>query len=261
MEIVLTFVLAGIAILLNTMRMIKRMHNYLQIQNTIESSFDVSMIDVSGQTEYVRCFSHQWALDNIVRQKPGWLGTKIYEYLRDNTFSASICILLILGVTVILSGLVIVHSINILGEALVVLLFSGVILIGPEESRSAEEYLRVVRRIKTSVLNAEDYAYVKLAIASIKRWIYRSAAIGVLLIITAPNAYSLMSSVAMLISIVTSLIIIQPALILLEFHFVATILYVMVMVVLVFYMIPKEINRILKRGKSTEKEEERTIII
>ncbi len=261
LELAYVFTLAGIVILANTVLMARRLRDYMKVQRLLESSFDVSSIDVSGRTEYVRCLSHQWAMDNVVRDRPGWLGTRVYEYLRDNTFSASICILLIVGVSVLLSGILIVRSIAVLGGASIVLLFSVLALLGPEGPRSAEMYLRFMLRVNKSSLNAEDYAYTRLAISSIRGWLYKSTLIAILLLIMAPNAYSVMSTTAMLISLVIDILIVEPAVFLLNIHLMVALGYIVIMTILILYLGPREVRSILKKRGMPEEDTERSIMI
>ena len=245
----LAFLISGIIVLIYTVWRNRERRVFTEFQNRLRMSRDVEGLDLSGETPYTDCYAHEWIMDNVVRKRHGRLGLKVQEKLRDNPIFGVMSITLLLGSAAMVIGTVLIVSIIMFGPPILILAGTVLILIGPGNVKMSEELLKALLAQDFERLNSEDYAYVALSNRQIKVWIRTSMVIGVVFLALAPVGDLLPIFVGETIGAFVGLVLIQPALTLANTSFVLSLAYIVVLMVVVFYFIPKAIITSIKNRR------------
>ncbi|MHA1770354.1 MAG: hypothetical protein ACTSYL_00375 [Candidatus Thorarchaeota archaeon] len=251
-ELAITFFSMGLLILGVTARSILRARRYSEFKSKLAETFDVTDLDLTGETAYVRCVSHEWAMDNISRRKYGKMSKKIHELLADNTLFGAIMVGIFAGISSILIGLSFVEGSSVLGASLGIILLGAAVLIGPGDPKVSSTYLDKIMETDMQDLCKEDYVYVNLAVNNITGWLKISAIVGIMFIIISPWADMVPTIIAGGLSLVVTALIFNPALAIAAISFPLAFLYMTVMAVLLFYFIPRTIVRLIRHDSKEE---------
>ncbi|MEM2142222.1 MAG: hypothetical protein QXS20_01455 [Candidatus Thorarchaeota archaeon] len=230
--------LTGVLLVVRTLFRARRLSRTSKLKHLLESRIDVSRVDTSGNGEYVRCLSHQWMIDRTVYRYEGRFTAKILGLLRDRTFVSFLAIGLMLGWSAMILGALMVDAISLMGGGLLFLVVGGLVALGPDEARLCEEYLDDLNTVAIERLNEEDYVYLVLAIRQVRKWTLSSALIGMVMIAMAPYADSILPALSVLLSSVVVLIVVGPALALLDLSVILSVVYIAVLTPLIFLLLP-----------------------
>ena len=251
-ELTIAFLAMGLLVLGLTAHKMRRAMSYTQFRRQLEDTFDVSQLDLSGETEYVRCVSHEWTMDNVSRRKYGKVFRGINELMSENTLFGTIVVAIFAGVSSVLIGLALVEGAIALGAAFGAFFITGIVVIGPGDAKVSQEYLEAIMKTDAQRLCSEDYVYVNLAVNSIRSWLKISLAFGLLLIVVSPWADLLPTVVAGVLSLVVTVLIFEPAMAIAPVNFPLAFLYMVIMGVLLFYLIPRTIIRLYRHESEEE---------
>ncbi len=249
----------GAAILLLVVMRARHLRRFSTVKTKLEAAFDLSDLDFSGRTEYARCYSHQWALNNLYYKKHGRLGSHLQDQLRENTLVTFMLLALVLGSSAVVIGLLIVGSVVALGGAALIIFIGALIGVGPGEPRSSEEFLSHVSAVPLAELSGEDYVYVRIALRSIRRWIFISVAAGVVFLVGSPWAEMLPDLVGAVVAAVVGRLILEPALFLASISFVLSLLYMSAAIPVLFFFVPRALIRVLRKNPSETSAAKKTV--
>ncbi len=252
MELNIAFAALGGLVIIYTIWRSRKLEGYSHILTSIELIYDVSNIDLSGETKYINCISHRWVIDSVVRKKHGRIGTKFQEQLYDNTLGAALLLGYILGVAAVILTLVFVRSIEVVGMSLVVFFFGFFILLGPGSARVSEELLEELSEHPIEELCKEDYSYAKIAHSTIRRWLMISGILGIVIVLVAPFAEMLPSNFALAIAVFTEYVIWNPALFLSEIWFPLALIYMAAILPAFFLLIWKAVSNFREADEGSE---------
>lgn len=253
MEIPISLVFSGILILLVTLWRARNIKTYFKFRRKFEDTFDVQDIDLSGETEYTHCFSHEWVRDNVVRRKHSKLGNTLQDHLTYNTLSATIWIGLFAGMVSLIIGVILVQSLVVIGSAAFVIMFGALIALGPGDPKVSDELLQALQKTEFEKLNEEDYSYVALAIASIRKWLIISSFIGVAFLMLAPVGDTLPWFLGFVIATFTNYLIWIPTNAIAEFSFPLALLYMASVLPILMYVVPKLIQVAIRKRSGKKK--------
>ena len=253
MEIPISLAFSGILILLVTLWRARNIKTYFEFRRKFEDTFDVQNIDLSGETEYTHCFSHEWVRDNIVRRKHNKLGNTLQDHLTYNTLAATIWIGLFAGTITLIIGVILVQSLVVIGSAVFVIMFGALIALGPGDPKASDELLQALQKTEFDKLNKEDYSYVALAVTSIRKWLIISGLIGVAFLMLAPVGDLLPWVLGFVIATFTNYLIWIPTNAIAEFSFPLAILYMASVLPILMYVVPKLIRMAIRKKKGEKK--------
>lgn len=226
MEYTLGFLITGTFILLATLYRLRKIRQHSELQQSIREKFDVSSLDLTGNTRYVSCYSHNWVMNNISRKSHSRIGAILQDHLADNTLLAGMWI----GFVVVTSSMIItilfVESLRAIGTVVVIFLVGSLIALGPGGPRYSESLLDAVMKIKIDELNAQDYVYVKIANDTIKRSIAVNVLLALVFILISPWAEILPILLAQGIAFLTVYLIWEPASLFLNINIAFAIIYI-----------------------------------
>ena len=253
MEIPISLAFSGILILLVTLWRARNFKAYSEFRMKFEDTFDVQDIDLSGETEYTHCFSHEWVRDNVVKKKHSKLGIVIQDHLTYNTLAAGIWIGLFVGIVSLIIGVLLVHSLVAIGSAVFVIMFGALIALGPGDPKVSDELLQALQKIEFEMLNKEDYSYVALAVTSIRKWLIISGVIGVAFLTLAPVGDLLPWFLAYAIATFTNYVIWGPTHAIAEFSLPLALIYMASVLPILMYVVPKLIRIAIKKKSGKKK--------
>ncbi|MFW9788786.1 MAG: hypothetical protein ACFFE2_09130 [Candidatus Thorarchaeota archaeon] len=226
MEITIGLLLTGLFILLVTVYRIRKVVAHRQLQHELRESYDVSGLDLSGNTRYASCFSHSWVMDNITRKSHSRIGAKLQEYLANNTLFAGIWIGLVVGLSSMFLTFLFVQSLRTIGTVIIIFAVGALIALGPGGPRYAENLLDAVRKSEIEDLNAQDFVYVKIANDTIARSILINMILASLFIILAPWGEMLPGLFAQAIALFSAGLLWDPALVLMQYNLGIALFYI-----------------------------------
>ncbi len=218
MEFTIALLVTGLFILLFTMFRLRKYRQHQELQNKLSNTYDITSLDLSGNTQYASCFSHEWVMKNITNKSHSRLGSALQDYLADSTLIAGMWIGFTIFISSVLLTLLFVESLRAIGSIIFVFLVGVLVAVGPGEPRYAEDLLDAVQENEIKELNAQDFVYVKIANETIKHFAILNIIIAVLLITISPWGDMLPSLLAQGIALFTAKIIWEPALLLLEYN-------------------------------------------
>ncbi|MHA1906382.1 MAG: hypothetical protein ACW98Y_03730 [Candidatus Thorarchaeota archaeon] len=252
MELSLTFLATGIAIVVYHLWRARRLGKYSTLTESLASDYDVTDLDRSGDTSYTNCTSHRWVIDNLGRKKHGKLGSKLQERLFDKTLSTFIFIAFILGSGALIIGILLIRSIEVAGMSIFVILVGVLVILGPGDTKVSEELLLELSNHKIQELCREDYVYAQLALDSVRKWITRASVIGIAVIVISPWAEAIPMGIALAVSSFTTYIIWNPALVLSEISWPLAITYLVIVFPVMLYAITRVYRRIRRSYEESE---------
>jgi hypothetical protein len=254
MEYTIGLMITGVFILIVTIYRLKNVRKHRRFQDELRDTYDVTGLDLSGNTRYASCYSHKWVLDNITRQSHSRFGSMLQDHLANNTLIAGIWIGFIVGISSMLLTFLLVQSLRAIGTVIIIFIVGFMIAVGPSGPRVSEKLLDAVMEKEVSDLNAQDFVYVKIANDTITRSVFINATIALLFIVSAPWGGMLPGLLAQGIAIITVNLIWEPALYLLQYNFAAALGYIGVFLGLSSFVC-------LKLGKRIISQEEEAPVI
>ncbi len=248
MELQIAFLVTGILIVAVAIFRIRKIPEFSAFQTRLEETYDVTEIDLSGETEYTNCFAHEWVYDNMTIRKHGRMGNAFQSYLMSNTLAAAIWIGLLMGMISVIVGFLFIEGIQTLGVAIVVFMAGILVMIGPGEPRVSEELLDALIAAEYSRLCKNDFVYVKIAVDSIKKWGIINLMIGISCIAIFPVGDLVPSAIAWSIAAFSNLLLWGPAFFLADFSLLLALLYLAGVIPFLIYLFTRIIAMISKRG-------------
>lgn len=226
MEYTIGLFITGLFILVCTLYRRRKMAIHQKLQQNLEETYDVSNLDLSGNTQYARCYSHKWVIDNVTKKSHSKIGSLFQDHLANNTLLAAIWIGIIVGTSSIIIVLLFIESMRTIGTVVVIFILGALIALGPGGPRYSENLLDAVLNNEITDLNAHDFVYVKIANDTIRKSVIINASLGLLFILISPWAEMLPTLLALGIAFVTVYLIWEPALVLMNIHLALALVYV-----------------------------------
>jgi hypothetical protein len=161
-EMIVSLALTGAIVLISAFGRLRYFGRYWTLKRTLEDSFDVSDVELSGRTEYTNCFSHRWVIENMTRTKHGRIGGWFQSQLMYSTL------------------------LTLIGGALLVFFFGSIIAVGPGGPKYSEELLLALSALNQDEYQKGDYAYLRVALKSITVWTILSLIVGIAFLVSAP---------------------------------------------------------------------------
>ncbi|MGQ4871417.1 MAG: hypothetical protein ACP6IT_06235 [Candidatus Thorarchaeota archaeon] len=252
----IAFVATGCLILAVTLLRLRRLRQYKAIAKDLERRFNVADLDLSGETQYTDCFSHEWVINNISRRRYGRVSRGIQNFMSDNTLVGSLLMGVVVGAAAVIIGLLFIKSVSTLGAAVGVFFVGALVAMGPSGPRLSEQLLVAISKAPPDSIRKEDYVYVRLAIDSITGWERTALLLGVAFIIISPWADLVPGAIAFGIATLASRLILEPAQAIAAVNFPLAFLYMVGMVVILFYYVPRTLLRLVRRKEPEEEREE-----
>ena len=252
MEYNIGFFVTGLFILLVTAYRLRKIRTHHALQNELEMTYDVSNLDVSGNTRYISCFSHNWVMENIAKHTHSRFGAMLQEHLANSTLIAGIWIGLVVGLSSMFLTFFFVESLRTIGTVIIIFIVGAMIAIGPGGPRYSEEFLDAVREHEIDELNAQDYVYVKIANDTIKRSVVLNLILAILFIVISPWGDLVPTALAATIAFFSVNILWTPASVFLQINVAYAIVYIATVIVIMSFICFKIGQRII----SPEEEEE-----
>lgn len=218
--------ITGVFILFVTLYRIRKVRSHRGLQHEIQDSYDVSGLDLSGNTQYISCYSHTWVMDNITKQSHGRFGAMLQDHLANSTLLAGMWIGFIVGISSMLLTFLLVQSLRAIGTVIIIFIVGFMIALGPSGPRYSEELLDAVMKKEIDELNAQDFVYVTIANNTVKRSAIINVTLAVVFIAIAPWGEMLPGLLAQGIAIVTVNLIWEPALYLLNYNVGIALIYI-----------------------------------
>lgn len=226
MEYTIGLLITGSFILLVTLYRLRKFRQHRVLQHQIQDTYDVSNLDVSGNTRYVSCYSHTWVMDNISTKSHSKIGAMMQDHLANNTLLAGIWIGLVVGTSSMLLTLLLVQSLRAIGTVIVIFLVGAMIALGPSGPRYSENLLDAVMANQIDDLNAQDFVYVKIANDTIRRAAIVNVVLASAFIIISPWGDMLPILLAQGVALFTVFLIWEPAKLLLDVNIAVALLYI-----------------------------------
>lgn len=159
--------------------------------------FGNDSVDLSGQTEYTRCISHNWAMQNLVRRKHSKRGEALQEVMMENTLAGAMIGGLILGASSLVIVLLLFQSFILAGEAVFVIVGAVYLIWGSGNVEMSYNFLTWLGEQESERLELGDLAYAEISRQAIVRWQRTLAVIGVVSILVAPWGNMFMEGLAL----------------------------------------------------------------
>jgi hypothetical protein len=185
-EMIASLALTGAIVLISAFGRLRYFGKYWTLKRTLEGSFDVSDVDISGRTEYANCFSQQWLIENMTKTKHGRIGGWFQRQLMYSTLMTIIWFGILLGSIGLLLGLFIVSALLLLGGALLIFFFGSLIALGPGGPKYSEELLLALTALNQDEYKIGDYAFLRVALKSVTLWTTISFIVGGTFLVSAP---------------------------------------------------------------------------
>lgn len=185
-EMIVSLALTGAIVLISAFGRLRYFGKYWTLKRTLEGSFDVSDIDISGRTEYANCFSQQWVIENMTRTKHGRIGDWFQRQMMYSTLITIVWFGILIGSIGLLFGLFIVSALLLVGGALLIFFFGSLIAVGPGGPKYSEELLLALTALNQDEYQKGDYAFLRVALKSVTLWTTVSFIIGGTFIVSAP---------------------------------------------------------------------------
>jgi hypothetical protein len=226
MEYIIGLLITGSFILLVALYRLRKVRQHHGLQHQIQEAYDVSNLDLSGNTRYASCYSHDWVMNNISKKSHSRIGAMLQDHLANNTLLAGMWIGLIVGTSSMLLTLLLVQSLRTIGTVIVIFVVGALIALGPGGPRYSEGLLDAVMKNQIENLNAQDFVYVKLANDTIRRAIIANIVLASVFIITAPWGDMLPTLLAQGVAVFTVNLIWEPAFFLLNINIAFALIYI-----------------------------------
>jgi hypothetical protein len=185
-ELIVSLALTGAIVIISAFGRFRYFRTYWTLKRTLEGSFDVSDVDISGRTEYANCFSHKWVIENMTRTKHGRIGGWFQHQMMYSTLITVIWFGVVIGSFGFLFGLFIVSAFRVVGGALFIFFFGALIAVGPGGPKYSEELLLALTALNQEEYQKGDYAFLRVALKSVTLWTILAFIIGSTFLISAP---------------------------------------------------------------------------
>jgi len=226
MEYTIGLIVTGVFILIVTFYRMRKLKVHRRLEDQLRDNYDVAGLDVSGNTQYVSCFSHRWVMDNITKRSHSRFGVMLQEHLANNTLIAGIWIGIIVGISSMLLTFFFVQSLRAIGTVIVIFAFGLLIALGSSSPRYSENLLDAVLANEMDELNAQDFVYVKIANNTIRNAILMNVAFAILFILLAPWGDLLPGLLAQMIAYISAYLIWEPAMYLMGINVAVALIYI-----------------------------------
>ncbi len=226
MEYTIGLVVTGIFILVVALYRVRKITIHRRLQKNLQETYDISNLDLSGNTQYASCYSHQWVMDNITRKSHSRIGAIFQEHLANNTLFAAMWVGFLVGISSLVITLLLIQSLRVIGTVIVIFILGMLIALGPGGPRYSESFLDAVLEKEIEELNAQDFVYVKIANDTILRSVIVNVSLGLLFILISPWADMIPVLLAQVIAIVTVMLIWEPAVVLFNYNIGLALLYI-----------------------------------
>lgn len=237
-ELIMSLGLTGAIVIISAFGRLRYFGKYWTLKRTLEDSFDVSDVDVSGRTEYANCFSQQWVIENMIRTKHGRIGGWFQRQMMYSTLITVLWFGILLGSFGLLFGLFIVNAFLLLGGALLIFFFGSIIAVGPGGPKYSEELLLALTALNQDDYQKGDYAYLRVALKSIVLWTILSLIIGITFLISAPYGTLLFDTIGGAFLVFGDALLWGPMFVLFEVWPPIGILYISLVTPFIFLIIP-----------------------
>ncbi|NWF95578.1 MAG: hypothetical protein HXY34_05510 [Candidatus Thorarchaeota archaeon] len=254
MDLGVAFIVSGVLVLVRTAIRGRGLVQLEKHGDRIRQYYDVSSLDPSAQGVPSECYSHKWAMENISSDRPTHLRLFFEDILNTRTLAAFLVIALVMSSAAVILTLLLVESIALFGGAVAVFAMTFLVILGPSGPRISEKYLEDLGKADWRSLCAHDYLYFKIAVDSVRQWTARSAIIGITFILLAPWAQEVPTLVAHCISTLIVYLVLYPALTLAGWSLALAMVYIGLVIVLAFYIIPRAVWTRFSGGRSEEEE-------
>ncbi|MFX1559294.1 MAG: hypothetical protein ACFFBL_01780 [Promethearchaeota archaeon] len=185
-EIIVSLALTGAIVLISAFDRFRYFRKYWTLKRTLEASFDVNDVDLSGNTEYANCFSQQWVIENMTRTKHGRIGGWFQNQMMYSTLITVIWFGILVGSFGFIFGIFLVSAYMLLGGAVLIFFFGSLIAMGPGGPKYSEELLLALSALDEDEYQKGDYAYFRVALRSVTLWTILSFIIGGVFLVSAP---------------------------------------------------------------------------
>ncbi len=216
---------AGSMVIAVSLLRARKLAYFSALLSRFEESFDLSQIDTSGRTEYTRCFSHRWLFDKIPMKD----SHRLVELIRDKVNESPLLGFLLVAIFLFSSSLILIlislGAVSVLGISLPILTAGVIVSLGPGTLNTSKSLLQAIYAQWPTTLVEEDYVYAKIAHETMRNWQIISYSIGGAFLLLAPFGESIGIVVAYLVAQVTLFALWNPALYLLEYWAVFSVLY------------------------------------
>ncbi len=203
----------------------RKLAYFSTLLSRFEESFDLSQIDTSGGTEYTRCFSHRWLFDKITMKD----SHRLIELIRNQVDESPLLGFLLVAIVLFSSSLILVlislGAVSVMGISVPILIASVIVSLGPGTLNTSESLLQAIDAQWPATVVKEDYVYAKIAYETMQNWQTMSYSAGVAFLLLAPFGENIGIIVAYLVAQVSLLVLWNPALVLLEYWAVFSVLY------------------------------------
>ncbi|TFG33850.1 hypothetical protein EU527_06365 [Candidatus Thorarchaeota archaeon] len=226
MEFTIGLFITGLFIFIVTLYRLRKVKQHHRLEELIRERYDVSSLDLSGSTQYVDCYSHNWVIDNISRKTHSKIGSKFQDLLANNTLIAGIWVGLLVSISSMLMVFLLLESLRSIGTVIIIFGAGMLIAIGPGGPRYAENLLDAIMQNSIDELNTHDYVYVKIANDTIKRSIIVNVIFASVFLLISPWGDLLPILLAQGIAYFSVNILLEPALFLLNFNIAFALFYI-----------------------------------
>ncbi|MBS3795411.1 MAG: hypothetical protein KGY80_10960 [Candidatus Thorarchaeota archaeon] len=237
MEVAMALFLTGCYLVILAMWRKRKLTSYSRLLAHFDDYFNLDKLDASGNTEYTECFSHRWVMKEITTPEPGRLTSIFQEHMKDNALFGSLWVGFILAASSMILVLLLLGAIRALGFALPIFAVGIIMSFGSSSLKESEQLLNTVQSVFPSGIAVEDYLYVKIAYDTLERWVILSGVVGGGLMLVSPFGEYIPTLAAFIIAQVARFILWAPALFLLKYSVVLTILYLGLGVILISHVI------------------------
>ena len=248
-EMIVSLAVTGAIILISAFGRLRYFGRYWTLKKTLEASFDVSDVDLSGRTEYANCFSQRWVIDNMTRTKHGRIGGWFQRQMMYSTLLTVIWFGILIGSFGFIFGIFIVSAFMLLGGALLIFSFGALIAVGPGGPKYSEELLLALAVLNQDEYKKGDYAYLRVALKSVTIWTILSLIIGSVFLVSAPYGTLLFDTIGVAVLLFGDALLWGPMFGLFEVWPPLGVLYISLMTPFIFIIIPLIVYLIYRRIK------------
>ncbi|MHA1938960.1 MAG: hypothetical protein ACW97O_12185 [Candidatus Thorarchaeota archaeon] len=189
-------ILFGVLSLLLVYYWQKRIGTLDSLFTWFQNRYGNDSIDLSGQTQYTRCISHDWAMQNVVRKRHSKRGEALQAVLMDNTLAGTMIGGLILGASSLIIVLLLFQSFVLAGETVFVIVAAVYLLWGSGSVETSYNFLTWLAEQESEFLKVGDLAYAEISRRAIVTWQRTLAVIGTVSILFAPWGNLVMDGLA-----------------------------------------------------------------
>ncbi|MHA3964165.1 MAG: hypothetical protein AM325_011585 [Candidatus Thorarchaeota archaeon SMTZ1-45] len=246
-EMTVSLALTGAIILISAFDRLRYFRKYWTLKRTLEDSFDVSDVDLSGRTEYGNCFSHKWVIENMTRTKHGRIGGWFQRQMMYSTLITVIWFGILIGSFGLVFGIFLISAYMLAGGALLIFFFGALIAVGPGGPKYSEELLLALAVLNQDEYQKGDYAFLRIALKSVTLWTVLSFIIGGTFLVSAPYGTLLFDTLGGAVLVFGDALLWGPMFILFDVWPPIGILYISLMTPFIFVIIPLTFYIIYRR--------------